>query len=209
MNPRHTIAVLVAALALSATACSVSVDPDEVGLECNAGGFSSTEFDQCVQSGTREYRGPGDQVVLQPFHELIGKKYEAHTAAGWVEMLGQYFGGRLRRALDDASTEFDAMDLYTDDETKAAWEDRVGELSTQYVAEMAGDEYLRARGDGPAAAQDHHEGPVDGEAERGDRRGGRLHHGRRGGGSSLGALLVRAQDRLVQQRVDLERAALT
>jgi len=189
-NTRSMKAAASAALALGLVGCSVSVDPDEVALEYNAGSFSSTTFDQCIDSGNREYYGPGDKVyvypggqrtftfsgaddaemsaetvvskdgmemkvsgnatfqlnpecgALQSFHELIGKKYEAHTTDGWRDMLVQYFGQPLRRALDDATTEFDAMDLYTQDEAKAAWEDRVGELFKDYVEEMGGGEYF-------------------------------------------------------------------
>lgn len=189
---RTAAAVATAALAFALTACSVSVDPDEVAVEYNAGAFSSTTFDQCIDSGAREYYGPGDKVyvypggqrvfafhndeeepaemaaetvvskdgmemtatgnatfqlnptcdALQSFHELIGKKYEAYTQEGWNEMLVQYFGQPLRRALDDATTEFDGMELYTQDEAKAEWEDRVGVLFKEYVQEMGGGEYF-------------------------------------------------------------------
>lgn len=57
---------LAAALALGLTACSTAVAPDQKGLEYNAGPFSGTKFDQCVNSGTREYQGPGDKIVTLP-----------------------------------------------------------------------------------------------------------------------------------------------
>ncbi|GAA1451716.1 SPFH domain-containing protein [Nocardiopsis tropica] len=185
-NRTTTAALATAALALGLTACSVSVDPDEMGLEYNAGLFSSTAFDQCVESGNREYYGPGDEVyvypggqrtftfsggdeaemssetvvtadnlemtstgvvtfqlnpdcdVFQQMHELVGTKYEAHEDEGWNEMIRDYVGQPLRRALDDASAEFEWQALYSDDDAKREWESRVGELLVEYVTEMGG-----------------------------------------------------------------------
>ncbi|MGV9413829.1 SPFH domain-containing protein [Nocardia sp. NPDC003693] len=41
-------------------------NPDEAGLEYDAGPFSATTFSNCVSPGNREYHGPGDQVYLYP-----------------------------------------------------------------------------------------------------------------------------------------------
>ncbi|MFE7462312.1 SPFH domain-containing protein [Nocardiopsis terrae] len=189
---RTTTGLAAATLALGLTACSVSVDPDEQALVYNAGAFSSTEFDECVESGNRVYYGPGDKAYVYPggqrtfafnsseddpgemkaetvvtkdgmemtvsgvmtfqlnpdcdtlksFHELIAKKYDAHRSEGWDKLIRAYVGEPLRRALDDASTEFDWKDLYTSDEEKAAWEMRVGELFKAYTSEMGGAEYF-------------------------------------------------------------------
>ncbi|WP_160051232.1 SPFH domain-containing protein [Nocardiopsis sp. FR26] len=193
MTVRRTTTIVAAvALALGLTACTTSVEPDELGIEYDAGLFSSTTFDGCVNSGTRVYYGPGDDVVkypggqrtfafnnsednpgemgaetvvtqdgmemtvsgvatfqlnpdcgtLQQFHEAIGRKYDAHKTEGWERMLKAYVGEPLRRALDDASTEFEWRDLYTSDEAKAEWETRVGELLKVYVAEMGGGDFF-------------------------------------------------------------------
>ncbi len=80
--------------------------------------------------------------TLRSFHELIGKKYEAYRSEGWDKMIRAYVGEPLRRALDDASTEFDWRDLYTSDEKKSEWEARVGELFREYTAEMGGSDYF-------------------------------------------------------------------
>lgn len=49
-----------------ASGCSVAPNPDEAGLEYDAGAFSATTFSNCVSPGSREYHGPGDQVYLYP-----------------------------------------------------------------------------------------------------------------------------------------------
>ncbi|QVJ00374.1 SPFH domain-containing protein [Nocardiopsis eucommiae] len=191
---RTTTGLAAATLALGLTACSVSVDPDEIAVEYDAGAFSSTTFDRCIDPGTRAYYGPGDQVyvypggqrtfafndqedsgaemgaetvvtsdgmemtvsgvatfqlnpdcdVLREFHEAVGRKYDAHTDAGWRDLIIAYMGESLRRALDDASAEFEWRDLYTDDETKREWEVRVGELLSGYVTSMSGGNFFVA-----------------------------------------------------------------
>ncbi len=54
----------VLVLGVSATGCSVSVRPDGMGLEYNAGPFSSTKFDTCGSG--RVWHGPGDKVYIYP-----------------------------------------------------------------------------------------------------------------------------------------------
>lgn len=87
-TPRTTAVAALAALTLAATGCSASVEPDEQGLEYNAGAFSSTEFDQCVKPGTREYRGLGDFIVKIPggqrTYTLGDKKKSAEAPAAKV-----------------------------------------------------------------------------------------------------------------------------
>ncbi|TDQ44269.1 SPFH domain-containing protein [Actinorugispora endophytica] len=64
-SPRRLAAA--SAVVLMATAgCSVSTNPDEIGLEYDAGVFSDTTFDSCVSSGNRQYYGPGDQAFVYP-----------------------------------------------------------------------------------------------------------------------------------------------
>ncbi|KUP95748.1 SPFH domain-containing protein [Thermobifida cellulosilytica] len=175
-----------ALLVLGLAACSVSTGPDQVGLEYDAGAFSSTTFDNCIPAGHREYYGPGDLTFVYPggqrtftfgasesaeapqatvvsnddleltvegvvtftlnptcetlreWHERIGLKYAADTPQGWVDMLTTYIGQPLNRALDDASKEYSWRDLYTSADTKAEWEQKVGELLSKYIAEQSG-----------------------------------------------------------------------
>lgn len=62
-TPRIAAAAL---LVLGLTACSASTGPDQIGLEYDAGPFSSTTFDNCIGPGQREYYGPGDLVYIYP-----------------------------------------------------------------------------------------------------------------------------------------------
>ncbi len=58
---------IIAASALSVAllaGCSVSTGPSEVALEYDAGTFSSTTFDKCVNPGNREWLGPEDQSFV-------------------------------------------------------------------------------------------------------------------------------------------------
>lgn len=60
---------IIAASALSVAllaGCSVSTGPSEVALEYDAGTFSSTTFDKCVNPGNREWLGPEDQSFVYP-----------------------------------------------------------------------------------------------------------------------------------------------
>ncbi|MFI6871557.1 SPFH domain-containing protein [Nocardia sp. NPDC050406] len=175
---------------LSLAGCSVAPNPDEAGLEYNAGPFSATTFSNCVAPGSREYRGPGDQIFLYPagqrtfefadhedaeiaeatvvskddlelrvtglvtfslntdcatlrqFHERIGIKYEADDYDGWVEMLRDYIGQPLNRALDDATKAYNWRDLYTSAETKGNWEKSVGQLTAKFIAEQGGESFF-------------------------------------------------------------------
>ncbi|MEV6279805.1 SPFH domain-containing protein [Nocardia sp. NPDC051832] len=175
---------------LAAAGCSTAPNPDEAGLEYDAGPFSATTFSNCIAPGNREYRGPGDQFFLYPagqrtfefaegkdaeipeatvvskddlelrvtglvtfslntdcetlrqFHERIGIKYQAHDSDGWVQMLREYIGHPLNRAIDDATKAYNWRDLYTSAETKGAWEKAVGQLTAKYIAEQGGEAFF-------------------------------------------------------------------
>ena len=57
----------VASAGLLASCSGMNTQPDEVGLTYNAGPISSTEFEECVDSGQRAWDGPGDQHYAYPF----------------------------------------------------------------------------------------------------------------------------------------------
>lgn len=44
----------------------MATDPDERGIEYNAGPFSDTAFSNCIDPSSREYRGPGDKQFSYP-----------------------------------------------------------------------------------------------------------------------------------------------
>lgn len=183
-------ALTAAAAALALTACSANAGPDRAGLEYDAGAFSSTTFDSCIDPGNREYHGPGDETYLYPagqrtfefsgsdaaemasstvvskddleltvtglvtfslniecdqlqeFHERLGLKYTAYEDAGWIDLLRDYIGQPLNRALDDATKEYAWRDLYTSADAKAEWEQKVGDLTAAYIDEQGGGEFF-------------------------------------------------------------------
>lgn len=81
----------------------------------------------------REFKDPTGKVwpggKLQYFHELIGLKYSAFnetggepTNAGWAQMLSNYLGAAIDRSADNEALKYNLLDLYSNAETKAAWE---------------------------------------------------------------------------------------
>lgn len=60
-------AVLGLGAAIMLTGCSViSTAPNERALHYDAGPFSSTQFENCVHPGTREFNGPADEHYTYP-----------------------------------------------------------------------------------------------------------------------------------------------
>lgn len=79
---------------------------------------------------------------LRKFHEQLGLKYEAYEEEGWVELLRDYIGQPLGRALDDATKNYNWRDLYTDAEAKSEWEEEVGTLAALYINEQGGGDFF-------------------------------------------------------------------
>jgi hypothetical protein len=80
-----------------------------------------------------EFKDPTGKVwpggKLQYFHELIGLKYSAFnetggqpTSQGWADMMTNYLGAAIDRAADNEALKYKLLDLYSNAETKAAWE---------------------------------------------------------------------------------------
>lgn len=92
---RTTAIALTAIATLGLAGCStVSTGPDQVSLHYAAGALSSTEFKDCVATGTRAWDGPGDAHYTYPagqrtfaFGEGDGQDSGPFTvAAGNVEL---------------------------------------------------------------------------------------------------------------------------
>lgn len=79
---------------------------------------------------------------LQEFHERVGLKYEAYEPDGWTEVLRDYIGQPLNRALDDATKGYEWRDLYTSGEVKGEWEEEVGALTADYIDEQGGGKFF-------------------------------------------------------------------
>lgn len=62
-------AALLLPLALLATGCSVSTQPDQVALAYNDGPFSPRSFDKCIPSSKREVQGPNDVAFSYPANQ--------------------------------------------------------------------------------------------------------------------------------------------
>lgn len=69
---------------------------------------------------------------LQFFHELIGKKYQAYNSdgdqaqgKGWSDMLQNYVGAALDRAVDNEALNYEMLQLYGDTTSKRNWENDV------------------------------------------------------------------------------------
>lgn len=65
---RKTLLAVVAGAAIVAlTGCSVAnTAPDQFGLHYDAGMFSSTQFENCIEPGQRNVDGPGDEHYYYP-----------------------------------------------------------------------------------------------------------------------------------------------
>lgn len=100
------------------------------GIEMSVTGVANfrlnTSCDEITVDG-KKYEGG----VLQYFHELIGKRYEAYldegesSSSGWVKMLGIYMYRPLDTAVDRAAQQFTYQELYFDPAKKALWENAV------------------------------------------------------------------------------------
>lgn len=65
MTPRTLIPAGLLALAL--TGCSITTpEPDQKGIVYDAGMFSDTTFQNCINPGSRDVSGPGDQGFVYP-----------------------------------------------------------------------------------------------------------------------------------------------
>lgn len=65
MTPRTLTAA--ALLAVAVTGCSITTpEPDQKGIVYDAGMFSDTTFQNCIEPGARDMSGPGDQGFVYP-----------------------------------------------------------------------------------------------------------------------------------------------
>ena len=66
MTPR-TLIPAAGLLALALTGCSITTpEPDQKGIVYDAGMFSDTTFQNCINPGSRDVSGPGDQGFVYP-----------------------------------------------------------------------------------------------------------------------------------------------
>lgn len=67
MNTRPRTVVALAAVAVLATACTMTTpDPDKVGIVYDAGPMSDTTFQNCIRPGQQDISGPNDEAYVYP-----------------------------------------------------------------------------------------------------------------------------------------------
>lgn len=66
-----------------------------------------------------------DCEAFRKFHEQIGRKYEAWTPEGWAKMIGVYVKDPTDRAADNEALRFDWVQLSSNADAKAGWEQAV------------------------------------------------------------------------------------
>ncbi|MFC9085305.1 SPFH domain-containing protein [Nocardiopsis dassonvillei] len=112
------------------------------GAEMGAATVVSSDDLELRVTGLVTYSLVTDCTTLRQFHEDLGLKYSAYEDAGWNELLRDYIGAPLNRALDDATKDYTWRQLYTSGEAKAEWEQRVSELLGEYIAEQGGGSFF-------------------------------------------------------------------
>lgn len=133
------IVVLSVFAALVLTGCSVSTQPDQVGLAYNDGPFSPRTFDKCIPVSKREGQGPNDVAFVYPANQrtddFTGEKGSDRgpfpiVSKDGVEMA---FPGNLQFLLEtecDTLREFhekigNRYDAYFDGNESEGWEKHV------------------------------------------------------------------------------------
>lgn len=81
--------------------------------------------------------------VLREFHESLGVKTEAWTAQGWTDMLEQYFGRQLDRAMDTVAQGFDdPKSFYLSDATRLEFQQQVPRKFREQLEQVIGGNYF-------------------------------------------------------------------
>lgn len=95
-------------------------------------------------SGTITFTPAFDNCdILKAFHEKVGIKYQAWTPEGWQKMLGVYIKDVADRAIDNEALKFNWVDLSSNADAKARWEQAVVTAIPTILKEQAGAEFFR------------------------------------------------------------------
>lgn len=96
-----------------------------------------------VVSGSAPFELTMDPDRLRQFHEQVGIKARGEAGDGyWDRILDTYLRVPFQRAVSDATSGFNWVDLYQNPEAKAAWEKRIKELLPGFIGQQAGAEYF-------------------------------------------------------------------
>ncbi|HEU4948885.1 MAG TPA: SPFH domain-containing protein [Kribbella sp.] len=83
-----------------------------------------------------------DKEVLQSFHERIGLKTDAYTAAGWDDMLQSYFRPQIDRALAAVATNYNWAELYNNEAKKSQFQTAAAKEFTRLLPAAVGGDYF-------------------------------------------------------------------
>lgn len=78
--------------------------------------------------------------AFREFHEQIGRKVDAWTPEGWVKMIGTYIKDPTDRAVDNGALGFDWVQLSSDANAKARWEQTVASQLPEMIRTLSGAE---------------------------------------------------------------------
>lgn len=112
---------------------TVSTQPDTVALHYKGGPISSTTFDACVGTGSRDYAGPGDHYYIYPASQ---RYYEFDSGKG-----DQADSGSITFVTADgiemAVTGVVNFTLNTDCDTLRAFHEKIGNRTSSYFTDGA------------------------------------------------------------------------
>lgn len=80
--------------------------------------------------------------TLQKFHENIGVKTKAYEDEGWRQMLRDNFEPQIDRSLEAAALGFNAVDLYSSEDVRIAFQNDAVSRIKQAIKEVIGDDYF-------------------------------------------------------------------
>lgn len=104
---------------------SATKDPTEITVSGTVKFTLNTDCTPFKDPSGKEW--PGGK--LQMFHELIASKYSAAPLEGgepmkpgWNDLLRNYVGAAIDRAVDNEALKYGYLELYTDEQKKVQWE---------------------------------------------------------------------------------------
>ena len=83
-----------------------------------------------------------DEAVLREFHENLGVKTEAWTEDGWNKLLQEYFEPQIERALESAALQYPWKDLYSSEESRKDFQNKVVSTVKTNLKEVIGNDYF-------------------------------------------------------------------
>lgn len=123
-----------------------SADPgsDSPPLTASAPSPGGGQPIELTVSGTVTFTPAFDNCdTLRAFHEKVGIKYQAWTPEGWSQMLGVYIKDVADRAIDNEALKFNWVDLTSNADIKAQWEQAVVKAIPELLKTQAGAEFFR------------------------------------------------------------------